>query len=302
MKGMRSLVFVPSLALGLAFGASACRSPSVSPAGGDAGDSIVTPGKLDAGPGGTDVDGGHIESPGVAPTCTTVDPAKEVVSDMVDVPAGEFLMGCNPDTDAECRADEKPGHQVTLAAFQIDRTEVSQAQYFACVKAGQCTFPKCTWNPCDQPDIPVSCVHIDQALAYCGFVGRTVPTEAQWEKAARGTDGRKFPWGNDAISCQLANIAGCGDVATPVGSKTAGASPYGALDMAGNVVEWTKDFYDPGYYATSPAADPTGPAQGGSYSGRGGGFKSEEIWHRTSARDFYEPTYTRETMGFRCVK
>jgi formylglycine-generating enzyme required for sulfatase activity len=271
----------------------ACGSPSVKASKDDNGNTKV----VSAGDGGK-----QDESPGKAPSCTDVDPAKMVVTSTVAVPAGVFNMGCVPELDAECKDDEKPVHQVNLGAFEIDKTEVTLAQYFACVKDGTCTYPKCDWNPCTSPDLPIACVKHAQAEAYCSFVGKRLPTEAEWEKAARGTDSRKYPWGNAPVDCNLANREGCGPSVWNVGSHPDNASPYGALDMAGNVVEWCKDLYNPTYYASSPAENPGGPGEGDSYVGRGGGYLSADVWQRGSARDLYEPTYTRESMGLRCAK
>ncbi len=283
--------------LGLGAALLACGSPSIQPGTGDGGGgSFVTPPQGLAG-----VDAGTPEMPGVAPSCTNVDPAKMPPGAVVSVPAGSFMMGCNPVVDTECRDDEKPAHNVSLPAFGIDKTEVTQAQYFGCVKAGKCNYPKCVWDPCAQPDNPIACVKNTQALTYCEWASKRLPTEAEWEMAARGTDGRKYPWGNDPATCALTNMLGCGTSTLPVGSS-GDTSPFGAQDMGGNVVEWTADWYDPAFYATSPAASPTGPAMGSEHVGRGGGYLSEEIWHRAGSRDFYENTYTRVSMGFRCAK
>lgn len=249
---------------------------------------------------GTSTSGG--EGPGVAPTCTTVDITNVPPTDMAHVDAGAFTMGCNAAVDTECRDDEKPPHQVTIHDFDIDKTEATQLQYFACVQSGKCTYPKCDWDPCKRPNYPMNCITRAQAENFCLAMGKRLPTEAEWEKSARGTDGRKFPWGNGPISCALANIAGCTNDIEPVGNHPENASPYGVLDLAGNVVEWTNDYYDSTYYATSPDTDPQGPSIAPEFVGRGGGFLSEEIWHRTSSRDSYPPGYTRVSLGVRCAK
>ena len=221
-------------------------------------------------------------------------------ADMVSVPAGAFMMGC-ASGDTQCRDDEKPQHTVTLSAFQIDKTEVTQDQYAACVAAKACTPPECDWD-CTKTNYPAACLERSQAEAFCTWAGKRLPTEAEWEEAARGTDGRIYPWGNDAPDCDHVNMAGCGDVAQAVGSHPDGASPYGALDMAGNVVEMVSDWYDATYYATSPATGPTGPATGTTYGGRGGGYKSEAIWDRASSRDWYDLTDESAPFGFRCAR
>ena len=276
-------------------GAAACRSPTVTPA-------ELSP---DGGPGasGTTISGdAGGETIGIAPACTDADPAKMAVGATVAVPAGTFTMGCNASVDNECKADESPAHPVSLDAFAIQTTEVTQAQYLACVKDGKCTFPKCPWDPCTAPDLPIACVKHAQAAGYCAWAAMRLPTEAEWERAARGDDGRKYPWGNDPLDCDRANFVGCGATVAVVGRAPQGASPFGALDMAGNVVEWVSDYYDPGYYGVSPPSAPKGPDNGDSFSGRGGGFLSDETWERASARDLYDPGYTRVSMGFRCAK
>jgi formylglycine-generating enzyme required for sulfatase activity len=209
-------------------------------------------------------------------------------------------MGCNAEVDDQCDDDENPMHIVALSAFEIERTEVTQAAYTACVLDGGCEPPSCAWD-CDRTDFAASCVDFGQAKDYCAWSGRRLPTEAEWEKAARGSEGLKYPWGNTEPDCELANMAGCGEEAEPVGSFEAGASPYGVLDLAGNMVEMVADWYDATYYASSPASDPPGPGSGQRYVGRGGGFKSDAKWLRASKRDWYDLTDAGASLGFRCA-
>src|SRR6201999_2606732 len=159
-------------------------------------------------------------------------------------------------------------------------------QYAACFAAGACSAPNCPWD-CSKSDYPATCVTWDQAKSFCDWAGKRLPTEAEWELAARGTDALKYPWGSDDPDCSLTNMAGCGDETMAVGSLPDGASPYGALDMAGHVVGVVADYYDAAYYASSPSDNPTGPESGSRYGGRGGGFKSDANFQRTSKRDWY---------------
>jgi formylglycine-generating enzyme required for sulfatase activity len=222
-------------------------------------------------------------------------------TDLVEIPAGEFLMGCNADVDNACEDDENPMHTVSLSAFEIELTEVTQGQYTACVLAAACEPPSCAWD-CSKPDFAASCLTRDQASGYCAWIDRRLPSEAEWEKAARGSDGLKYPWGNSEPDCTLANMAGCGEEPLPAGTMAAGASPYGVIDLAGNMVEMVADWYDASYYASSPAADPSGPASGQRYGGRGGGYKSGAEWLRTSKRDWYDLTDAGASLGFRCAR
>jgi len=221
--------------------------------------------------------------------------------EMVRVPAGAFWMGCNSAVDSGCYSDESPYHQVTLSSFDLDTTEVTQAAYKACLDAGACTSPNtassCKWDPANRAQRPVVCVDWNQATAYCAWAGKRLPTEAEWEKAARGSDGRVYPWGNQTATCQYAvmseNGDGCGtNDSWDVASKPAGDSPYAAHDMAGNVWEWVGDWYDGNYYAASPSADPQGPMQGIYRVYRGG------CW-RVVARDVRASSRNRNYPGSR---
>ena len=231
-------------------------------------------------------------------------------TDSVDVPAGEFSMGCNSAVDTECNSDEKPYHQVTLSDFAIDNNLVTAVEYQQCVNSGACTAPApgdtCTYGVSGKEIYPVNCVTWSQAAAYCLWRGKHLPTEAQWEKAARGANGLKYPWGNAAPDCDHAvmSVTGCSNSGTlPIGSKTAGASPYGALDMAGNAWEWVADWYDAGYYNTSPTSDPQGPSTGTLRVARGGSFESTLTSQlRTSNRAEYDPASSNANTGFRCAK
>lgn len=174
--------------------------------------------------------------------------------DRVRVPAGPFVMG----EDARGEADERPRHTRTLPAYEIDRTEVTRENYERCVRAGRCTGPRPLDARFRDPRQPVVGVSWFQATAYCAWVGARLPTEAEWEKAARGGDGRTFPWGETYPTLRMATFGheehtGHPD---PVGSHPGFPSPYGALDLAGNVWEWVDDPYDP-YAYREPTVAPT---------------------------------------------
>lgn len=207
---------------------------------------------------------------------------------MVRVPAGRFFMGCNEAVDSDCFSDEKPGRKLDVSAFQIDRTEVTATAYQACVAAGLCMAPAsgggCNWEVTGHETHPVNCVNWDQARAYCEWAGKRLPTEAEWEKAARGTDGRKYPWGNGAVGAGRANLESGAPQA--VGRYPAGASPYGALDMAGNVGEWVADQY---------------PGTEGRVV-RGGGWFYAPRLARASYRGRYDPRVRVNFIGFRCAQ
>ncbi len=196
----------------------------------------------------------------------------------VKVPAGSFMMGSTSGAK-----DERPVHQVALGAVRLDRYEVTNRRYAKCVQAGACTPPslssshlrKSYFDSPEFADYPVIFVSWKQANAFCQHAGGRLPTEAEWEKAAKGASPsvRVYPWGNEPADCSKANFGGPGSCVGDtdrVGRRPAGASPFGAMDMAGNVWEWTADWYDAGYYAKSPASDPKGPEQGRLKVMRGG--------------------------------
>jgi formylglycine-generating enzyme required for sulfatase activity len=218
------------------------------------------------------------------------------------VPAGVFIMGSE-----EGDADEKPAHQVSLGSYYIDQHEVTVAQYRACVEAGACSEPLsatlCNWQGAAEDDHPINCIRWAEAHAYCQWAGLRLPTEAEWEKAARGTDGRTYPWGED-FDRGKANYADHGIMlrTKPVGSYPEGRSPYGADDMAGNVYEWVADWYEPNYYPTSPFEDPQGPANASQRVLRGGSWWFESSRMRTFHREPYLPEDTDIDIGFRCAR
>lgn len=218
--------------------------------------------------------------------------------DMIPIPAGKFSMGSDDGDD-----DEKPVHTVNLTAYYIDKYEVSVAQYRRCVEAGICAEPF-TWPAFSEPNAPVVGVTWDDAKNYCEWVGARFPTEAEWEKAARGTDARTFPWGNQEQDCTLGNYvvqdAECVGSPAEVGSYPGGASPYGVLDMAGNAFEWVADWYAADYYADSPARNPQGPESGIFKVARGGSWARDEV----SAADRHTiglPSDPDSDFGFRCA-
>lgn len=233
-------------------------------------------------------------------------------AEMVAIPAGTFWMGCNEDVDVDCWPDEYPYHEVTMSAYAIDRTEVTVADYAACMEGGECGPPVDLDgydNPCQHTmgdDQPVVCVTWFNARDYCQWAGKELATEAQWEKAARGDDGRLYPWGNQPPTCNLVVMSGmCGDTIEPVGSKPAGASPYGVLDMAGNVFEWTADWYSSAYYLQSPDMDPPGPDMGTRRTVRSAAPNYVASGLRISQRgvDYEEtgPDSGSSIVGFRCA-
>jgi formylglycine-generating enzyme required for sulfatase activity len=229
----------------------------------------------------------------------------------VYVPAGTFTMGNNLGP-----ADQQPEHQVYLDSFWIDQTEVTNAMYAQCVSTGQCAPPLETHSftradYCANPEFanyPVLFVNWNQARAYCEWAGRRLPSEAEWERAARGSDVRPYPWGNEAPDPSRLNfgLSGFGDTVA-AGQYPAGASPYGALDLAGNAWEWVADWYDPGYYAVSPGENPSGPETTGCPEGdckvlRGGSWDSTDAQVAATTRLFFGPNDSRDAFTIRCAQ
>jgi len=222
-------------------------------------------------------------------------------------------MGCNAALEA-CSLDEQPLHAVALSAYRIDLNEVTNATYQSCVTAGVCAPPHDLTSDTHDPYYgnptyalyPVINVDWNQAGAYCAWAGGRLPTEAEWERAARGSnDTRTFPWGETSPSCSLRNFFNgstycVGDV-SPVGSYPSGVSPYGVNDLVGKVWEWVADWYLEEYYSISPAVDPTGPATGSYRVLRGGSFYSDAEFTRHAARLAEDPATWYPNAGFRCT-
>lgn len=197
---------------------------------------------------------------------------------------------------------EQPVHAVTLDGFWIGQTEVTNAQYTRCVEANICTPANNTrWNDPAYADHPVANVDWEQANQYAAWAGGRLSTEAEWEKAARGTDQRSYPWGDQVADPQRLNYNFVHGDTTPVGQYTDGASFYGVLDMAGNVEEWVADWYAADYYASSPGQNPPGPAAGSQRVVRGGSFNSNGFDVRATARDRAFPNVDYPSVGFRVV-
>lgn len=255
---------------------------------------------------------------------------------MVYVPAGSYVRGASAQ-DPDADDDELPRHNVQLEGFCIDRTEVSVAAYRACVDRGACEPPdrttainaNCNYTMMagGNEEMPVTCVNWSVASAYCKWEGngqlhsagpRRLPTEAEWEIAASGGKGQRFPWGDSDPSCERANfdVGYPGGYCRPGNSVTvahafsvnalspSGNSPFGAAQMAGNVSEWTSDWYDATYYTSACSqgcSSPLGPNNGSQKVVRGGSWFNAAWRVRTSYRGMLDPTDSAPETGFRCA-
>ncbi len=239
---------------------------------------------------------------------TALSPADTMV--LVFVPAGEFIMG-SPGDDPQAFGNEKPAHSESVASFWIDRTEVTNAQYQLCLSAGACAPPARTDSVTrssyyDSPafeDYPVIWVNWQQATAYCAWAGRRLPVETEWEKAARGTDGRAYPWGNQPPDNTLLNFNLASGDTTRVGSFPNGASPYGALDMSGNIVEWVEDFYYDSYFVkVFNTVTPSPSFLGGVHALRSSSWNDLFANIRAASRRYSaDDRAAYNNVGFRCA-
>jgi sulfatase modifying factor 1 len=223
------------------------------------------------------------------------------------IPAGEVWRGCL-EGDDDCDADEKPGGYVNVSSFFIDRFEATASEYRDCVDDDVCintmNDPDCNLSA-GRLDHPINCVTFDMASTYCGWRGLRLPTEAEWERAARGDELIKYPWGDTAPDCSLAAVDECGSSSVPVGSKRNGDSPFGVADMGGNVTEWVSDFYDNGYYAASVGEDdPKGPSEGTERALKGSAFTVSSSFpaQRISNRNAADPGTVLRIYGVRCAR
>jgi formylglycine-generating enzyme required for sulfatase activity len=231
-------------------------------------------------------------------------PRDNVAVEQVYVPAGSFMMGSEDGRD-----NEKPPHEVTLDGFWIDRTEVTNAQYAVCVAAGECQPPSESssdtresyyGNP-EYADYPVIWVSWEDARDFAEWAGGRLPTEAEWEYAARGPDSLVYPWGsNESPSCELLNLTECRSDTAKVGSYPDGASWACALDMAGNVWEWVNDWYD--NYEPGSDVNPTGPGIRDYKILRGGAWNGNGQYTRAAYRLYDLPGGRGNSVGFRVVE
>jgi len=263
------------------------------------------------------------------PPSATPEPTLGIGSEMISsqdqatlmfVPAGSFSRGVNDNMIdillsqcSRCESrnfeDASPIRELYLDAFWIHQTEVTNAQYRQCVESGACDPPDdigsrtrtSYYGSPDYADHPVVYVSWGDAGSYCRWIGGRLPTEAEWEKAARGTDGRLYPWGNNPSRGANSNVERYVGDTTAVSSYSLGSSPYGLFDMSGNVYEWVIDWYAGNYYSNAPSQNPNGPQSGSYHVIRGGSADYREAWGTTVFRDYLESVESTDQIGFRCV-
>jgi formylglycine-generating enzyme required for sulfatase activity len=234
-----------------------------------------------------------LAGPSVGTTMTWMDGSL-----LVYIPSGEFIMGLG--------YGDAPTKTVTLDAYWMQQTEVANKMYAQCVASGNCSAPvqelgAPPYTSTAFGDYPIVGVTWDAANTYCQWIGGQLPSEAQWEKAARGQNGNKYPWGNNSPKCDLANFKTCAGHTDAVNAHPDGKSSYGLLDMAGNVFEWVNDYYDPNYYASAPASNPTGPASGSQRITRGSSFETDATLMFSAIRHPAAHDHHNYDLGFRCV-
>ena len=334
------------LALLLGLGLGACDEPEECVCDDDAtgddddatGDDDVTDDDDDVNPDDADGDGFTVVQGDCNDTDDSVNPgAVEGCDDSIDsdcdgvensgcdveIAAGDVLIGSNEVSEVVPGQfisywDERPEHEVNLSAFHLDVYEVTNFQYRRCVAAAACTEPASRASRThadyyDNPEFggfPVIGVTYDQASQYCAFAGKRLPTEAEWEKGAKGAapNDQTAPWGylteiDDWYAiCDKANYGVCVGDTVRVGSYEDGVSPYGLHDMTGNAMEWVADWYHSGYYGESPSTDPTGPATGNYRVLRGGSWNTGWFDGRVVRRRYAKPDLLNDGIGLRCAR
>ena len=242
-------------------------------------------------------------------------------TEMIIIPKGDFMMG---DNSKYSLINQKPIHKVNLREYYIDKTEVTVAQFEEFIQDnGYKTkkfWTKNGWefiqmtkdwekmplsinrSGFDNPNQPVSGITWYEADAYARWCNKRLLTEAEWERAARGTDGRVYPWGNEMDYTKLYYILSGTSRLKNVGSYSAGASPDGILDMSGSLWEWTSDWYEENYYSITPIENPTGPNEGNEKILRGGAWNSDRLQWKSTYRNHERPGIRRFDIGFRCAR